>query len=537
MDTDEEGFDEGFDDGRGALALPAPGGAGAGAEASPWRRRLGVVSGVVVAASAAAGFLAWRASMDAPAVAVALAGIEPAVARERLASAAIRCEIRDGAAWVAQEDVRRALEACGAPARQGNPVADALAEESIFASGESVRARRTAATLRMLESAIAMQPGVERASVVVGEPVRTAGPGAGAGGAASVTVSMRSGRMSQDLVDAVAMLVAGACPGVRPESVVIVDAGEGRVRAARDASVRAQVDAARARESAAEAVIASLLADLPVADVRVRESAQGAVVASVELARDEALALAQRAGTGIAEWVAAERERSQERVAPFVGVHDGCAFALQVVVAPADASRAVPSEPATATSESARAEAPVGAWSPAAASPVSDERSMPLGPSTAAGGFPFGWLAVLLCGAGVVVTAWWVRARRLAATADAGEWSDAADPVPGEDEPVLESAELSADVARAVPASAGLLSHWASGGRAVEAAHVVVALEAASASAVLQAMPVAQVKAITAALSALESPAPGEIDAAARRFAAELQLALRVHGDPMQEAA
>ena len=50
-------------------------------------------------------------------------------------------------------------------------------------------------------------------------------------------------------------------------------------------------------------------------------------------------------------------------------------------------------------------------------------------------------------------------------------------------------------------------------------------------------MPVAQVKAVTAALSALESPAPGEIDAAARRIAAELQLALRVHGDPMQEAA
>jgi hypothetical protein len=109
--------------------------------------------------------------------------------------------------------------------------------------------------------------------------------------------------------------------------------------------------------------------------------------------------------------------------------------------------------------------------------------------------------------------------------------------VPGVDEPVLEHAELSADVVRAVDASAQLLSHWASGGRAVEAAHVVVALEAAAASAVLQAMPVAQVKLVTAALSTLESPAPREIDAAARSFAAELQLALRVHGDPLQEAA
>jgi hypothetical protein len=54
---------------------------------------------------------------------------------------------------------------------------------------------------------------------------------------------------------------------------------------------------------------------------------------------------------------------------------------------------------------------------------------------------------------------------------------------------------------------------------------------------VLQAMPVAQVKLVTAALSTLESPAPREIDAAARSFAAELQLALRVHGDPLQEAA
>ena len=535
MNTDEEGFDDGFDDGRGALALPAPGGDGEDAVASPWRRRIGVVAGVIVAASAAAGFLAWRASQDAPAVAVALAGIEPAVARERLAAASIRCEVRDGAAWVAQADVRRAVDACGTAARQGNPVADALADESIFASGESVRARRTAATLRMLESAIAMQPGVERASVVVGEPVRTAGPGAGAGGAASVTVSMRSGRMSQDLVDAVAMLVAGACPGVRPESVVIVDAGEGRVRAARDAAVRAQVDAARARESAAEAVIASLLVDLPVADVRVRESAQGAVVATVELSRDEAMELARGAGTGIAEWVAAERERSQERVAPFVGVHDGCAFALQVVVAPADPIRAVRGESVGTVSESVRAEAPMGSRTAAAAAP--DERSMPLGPSGSAAGFPFGWLAVMLCGAGVVVAAWWMRARRIERAADAGNWDDAEDPVPGADGPSIEHAELSADVMREVEAAARLLSHWASGGRAVEAAHVVVALEAAAASSVLQAMPVAQVKAVTAALSALESPAPGEIDAAARRFAAELQLALRVHGDPMQEAA
>lgn len=535
MDSAEEGFEDGFDDGRGALALPDPGNDREDAVNPPWRRRIGVIAGLAFAATATAGFLAWRASTDAPPVAVALAGIEPAVARERLAAASIRCEVRDGAAWVAPEDVRRAVDACAAAVRPGNPVADALADESIFASGESVRARRTAATLRMLESAIAMQPGVERASVVVGEPVRTAGPGAGAGGAASVTVSMRSGRMSQDLVDAVAMLVAGACPGVRPESVVIVDAGEGRVRAARDAAVRAQVDAARARESAAEAVIASLLADLPVSDVRVRESAQGAVVATVELARDEAMALARGAGTGIAEWVAAERERSQERVAPFVGVHDGCAFALQVVVAPADVLRSASGEPVAAAAESARPDAPMGARAPAASAP--DERSMPLGPSTATGGFPTLWLALLLCGAAGAAAAWWMRARRLGPAADAGNWDGDEDPVPGADGLTLEHSELSADVAREVEASARLLSHWASGGRGVEAAHVVVALDAAAASAVLQAMPVAQVNAVTAALSTLESPAPGEIDAAARRFAAELQLAMRVHGDPMQEAA
>jgi type III secretory pathway lipoprotein EscJ len=535
MDDAEEGFDDGFDDGRGALALPAPEGAGDGIVASPWRRRFAVVAGVACAASAAAGFLAWRSSADAPSVAVALAGIEPEVARERLAAASIRCEVRDGAAWVSQDDVRRAVDACGTAARPGNPVADALDGESIFASGESVRARRTAATLRMLESAIAMQPGVERASVVVGEPVRTAGPGGVAGSAASVTVSMRSGRMAQDLVDAVAMLVAGACPGVRPEAVVIVDAGEGRVRVARDAAVRAQVDAARARESAAEAVIASLLSDLPVADVRVRESAQGAVVATVELARDEALMLARAAGTGMAEWVAAERGRTQERIAPFVGVHDGCAFALQLVVAPADPIRSAMGAPAVTLTESSPAEGPMGTRS--AATPATDERSMPLGPSTAAGGFPFGWLAVLLCGAGVAGAAWWMRARRQAQADGAANWDDAEDPVPGVDDSGLEHAELSADVARAVPASAQLLSQWASGGRAVEAAHVVVALEAAAASAVLQAMPVTEVKAVTAALSTLESPAPREIDSAARRFAAELQLSLRVHGDPLQEAA
>lgn len=531
MESADEGYEDGFDDGRGTLALPAP--EDASAAPSPWRRRAGIVAGVLVAAAAAGGFLAWRAT-SAPRM-VALAGIDPAAARERLAAEAIACEVRDGAAWVAPGDVRRAVAACGRPARPGNPVADALSEESIFASGESVRARRTAATLRMLESAIAMQPGVDRASVVVGEPARTAGPGGQAGGVASVTVSMRSGRMSQDLVDAVAMLVSGACPGVRPESVVIVDAAEGRVRVARDAGARSQADAVRARESAAESVIASLLADLPVADVRVRESDHGAVFATVEFAQADAAGLAAAAGApSVAEWVASERERMHGRVAPFVGGDDGCAFALQVVVAPAPGAVASRAAPARDAIESPRPEASAGTHVP---SPAVDERSMPLGPSGDVRAFPVAWLAVLVGGAAALGFGWWLRHRRAGSEAAGPDWAEADESLPGGFDAGDGHAELSAEVSRAVPAAAGLLAHWIAGGRAIDAAHVVVALEAGAASAVLQSLSVAHVQSVTAALSSLESPAASEIAAAAGRFAAEFQLSLRVHGGPAQEAA
>jgi hypothetical protein len=526
MESADEGFDDGFDDGRGALALPAP--EGDPGAASPWRRRIGILGAAAAAVVAAAGFLAWRSS--AHPTRVALAGIDPASARARLESRSIPCEVRDGAAWVAPEDVRRAVEACGETARPGNPVAEALAEESIFASGETVRARRSAATLRLLESAIAMQPGVDRASVVVGEPARTSGPGGAAGGAASVTVSMRSGRMSQDLVDAIAMLVAGACPGVRPESVVIVEAGEGRVRAARDAASRAQVDAARARESVAESLIASLLPDLPVTDVRVRESAHGSIVATVELARAEAEAVAAESGAaGVGDWIAAERELAQERVAPFVGGPDGCAFALQLVVAPVAAGHR---PAASASTDVPRAEPSLGSRS--VPTSAVDERSMPLGPSSAAGGFPVGWAVALVAGIAVACGAWWWRSR---GSGSGPTPEDADDGLPGFDEPAVEHAELSAEVARSVPVAAELLSRWIAGGHAEDAAHVVVALDAGAASGLLQALPAGHVQAVTAALSSLESPTAPEIDAAARRFAAELELSVGEHADPMQEAA
>jgi|LauGreDrversion4_2_1035121.scaffolds.fasta_scaffold03772_10 hypothetical protein len=479
--------------------------------ASPSPRRMWAVSAAVLAVAGAAGW--WMLARDAgsrPTVALAVPAASVDGARTALRSAGIPHEFRGGTLWVSEVDAQRAIEAATARPR-ANAVADTLADESVFASGESARARRTAATIRELEAAIGMQPGVERASVVLGEPTRTAGPGMPGGGSASVTVSMRAGAMTQDLVDAVAVLVAGACPGMRPESVAVIDAGAGRVRAVRDASARALADTAREREDRFAVLLRALLADLPGASVRVREASVGSVVATVELPRSLAVSRAELETSGdLDAYLGMERERVESRIAPFEGGDLACTAAVSVVLAP---------EPAGEFVAVVAPEAPYSAGTPAQQreqSAAERERSLPLG-SAPAPGFPYAW--AMVAAAGLAAFAWWTWHRPRAALAGVGA-EDAG--VPDFDLEPLPGAEASEAVMARPADAAVVVGAWVDGGDAERAARLVVALDASAAAAVLKALPVGQVQQVTSALGGIDSPSREELSDAVDGFLAEL---------------
>jgi hypothetical protein len=484
---------------------------GDGDGSSPSPRRAWVVAAAVLAAAGAVGWLVLaREAGSRPDVALAVPAASVEGARVALRSAGIAHEFRGGTLWVSEADTQRAIEAASMRPR-GNAVAETLADESVFASGESARARRTAATIRELEAAIGMQPGVERASVVLGEPARTAAPGMPGGGSASVTVSMRAGAMTQDLVDAVAVLVAGACPGMRPESVAVIDAGAGRVRTVRDASARALADTAREREDRFASLLRALLADLPGASVRVREAAAGSVVATVELPRSLAATRAELETSGdLDAYLGLERERIESRIAPFEGGDLACAAAVNLVLAP---------EPAGEFVAVVAPEAPYSADMPARQreqSAAERERSLPLG-SAPAPGFPYAW--AMVAAAGLAAFAWWTWHRPRAALAgvaseDAGVPDFDLEPLPG--------AEASEAVMGRTSDAAAVVGAWVDGGDAERAARLVVALDASAAAAVLKALPVGQVQQVTSALGGIDSPSREELADAVDGFLADL---------------
>ena len=495
--SDDAGRNEIVESGGGEWAAPPA-----------WRRPAVIAAAALAAASIAAW--AWVSARQPALVAIAVQPSSLESARAALAARGIACESRDGALWVASSDVRRAAEAASARPSV-NAVAAALEEESVFASGESSRARRVAATIRELESAIAMQPGVARASVVIGEAPRAFAPGAAASGTASVTVSMRSGQMPQELVDAVGVLVAGACPGVRPESVAVIDAGVGRVRSVRGAADRAAAEAARVREEHAARIVASLVSDIPGARVEVRESEGGASVATVVLPRSYASSRAEFDAAGdVSRFLDMERERIHARVEPFLGGANACASAVAVALAPdASEERALHASP----------EAPYSSPSPAASAvreAAERERLMPLGGGRA-DAFPAEWALVAV--AGLAAFAWWAWRRPRMARAEAepvdGQVPDFdAEPLPGAD---------ASDAVREMPARAAeVLGAWIAGGDHESAARLIVALDAGAAASVLQALPVDRVQRVTAALGSLDAPTHEELAEAVRAFLDEV---------------
>ena len=525
-----DAFDDGgFDAGRNELALP-----GEVAEPSPWRRwRTPAL--VAAAAVAAVAGVAWLGRTPAPApvaLAVPAASVRPA--RAALQRASIAFEVRDGAVWVAPGDVVRAIDAVTASA-ETNAVADALGNESIFSSAESLRARRTAATIRMLESSIAMQPGVARATVVVGEHGRSAGLGVASSGAASVTVAMRSGAMPQDLVDAVAMLVSGACPGIRPESVVVVDAGEGRVRAVRPAHGRASAEASHDRERRTAALVSALVSDLPGATVDVREAAHGAMVTTVFLPQSFAALRAGIESDGdLGAWLESERARIADRIDPFVVPEAGAACGGAVVLSLVPGLGDEASIPAAGGEERVRPTAALSSEAPVRTVPEAEarERATPLGTSQSPGSSPASAAVVLAGMAAVGIAAWWAW-RRTSAHRSPASVAQAASPI---EEDHVHGVEASEAVRDAVGASAAIVRSWLDAGRADRAARLVVALDAPAATALLQALPVACVQRVTAALGALDAPTHAELADAVRAFLDEHVMAVQVHPD-VQEAA
>ena len=475
-----------------------------------WR---GAAIAVAAVALAGGAWFALRPS-DAPArVALAVPSGSVEAARANLARAGIACEVRGGALWVQAADAPRAADAA-MPRPSGNAVAAALEDESVFASGESSRARRLAATIKTLEQSITMQPGVERASVVVSDAPRSFAPGVSGGAGASVTVAMRSGAMPQDLVDAVAVMVAGACGGMHPESVAIIDAGSGRVRTVRNADARMRADVSRAREERASELVTALLSDIPGVSVRVHEGEGGAMVAAIELPHSVAITRAEYETEGdVARYVDLERMRIAERLDLFLSAPGAQVCAVSVVVARhSESERVVSARPEQAYSASnpARLETDEAA---------ARERGTPLGATGGAQGFPIGWAFVAL--AGVVALGWWGW-RRPAPAASAALAADVG--MPAFDEEPIPGSEASDAVRTAPEEAATVVRAWIDGGDVERAARLVVALDASAAATILQALPVTHVQQVTAALSTLDAPEHAELQEAVQSFLEELEL-------------
>ena len=461
-----------------------------------------------------AAFVAWRSGEPPARVALAVpeGGIDQA--RGALARAGIAAQFQDGSLWVDASDARRAAEAA-APKSAANAVATALEDESIFASGESSRARRLAATIKTLEATIALQPGVERASVVIGDAPRSFAPGAASGATASVTVAMRSGAMPQDLVDAVAAMVAGACQGVKPESVAIIDAVSGRVRTVRDAQSRAMADIVHAREEHAAELVTAVLSDIPGVAVRIRESEGGAVVATIEVPRSVAIARAEaEVGGNMDQYIELERSRIADRVEPFITAPGSRVSAVALLIgAEPEWDYVAVTQPADPYSVESQVRTQVDAS-------AARERATPLGSNNAANGFPYGW--ALLALGGLAAFAWWTwgRSRAAASTASDGEIA-----MPAFDEEPLPGADASEAVRSAPEQSAFVVRGWIDTGDTERAARLLVALDAGAAAAVLQALPVAHVQRATNALGALEAPNHEELAEAVRSFFEDLEMA------------
>jgi len=168
-------------------------------------------------------------------LAISAEAIQPAKAW--LEQNGVAHEERDGRIFVPPERRAAVLASLSENGVGGSKLIDfntLIEQESPFHSQEQSRFLRLAATMGALERMVSQYRGVQSAKVVIADPQRTTGLGAQhTPPTASVTVVMARDEMSQDLVDAVAGLVAGAHPGLKVENVTVTDANANKRRRAR----------------------------------------------------------------------------------------------------------------------------------------------------------------------------------------------------------------------------------------------------------------------------------------------------------------
>jgi len=205
------------------------------AQTSPTGRLL-VGSTAIILAMAL--FLVAQYAGVAPAkVPLAISADSVIPARAWLETNSVDHEERDGRLFVPADRRTAVLASLSESGVGGAKLIDfntLIEQESPFHSQEQSRFLRLAATMGVLERMISQYKGVRSASVVIADPQRTTGLGVQHTPAtASVTVVTQRDEMSQDLVDAVAGLVAGAHPGLKVENVTVTDALAGKRRHAR----------------------------------------------------------------------------------------------------------------------------------------------------------------------------------------------------------------------------------------------------------------------------------------------------------------
>lgn len=497
-----------------------------------WRSRQGAWMVGVALVIVLLGVAWWRSATRDSLVPLAVPASAAAAAGQAASRAGVDVRWQDGHPWVPSSQSARAAQAAtlALSAARGGTGSPAAADDGLFLSAEAARARRLAATAAALEQMIEAQAGVERARLVLAEGARAGAPGSAyAGPTAAATITVTTGEMSQDLVDAVAALVSGAVPGLAPERVAVIDANANRQRVPRAQGERIAADARREQERAlAERVRTAVsgAADVRVAiedgpDARVR----AVVVLGVEHA--QRVAAASKLPPDIA--LATEEARVIALAETLLPAGTDGVPAMVVVTHALDPVGGAREE---------RTPSAVALGEPIAAA-IERERLMPLGAAApAAGSWDAGMLALLVLGLGAAAAAVAYLQRRSARTpALAGGALDLFAESPhspsrprhraaGPALEPLDDAQDASDAVRADPEHAvAVMRGWLDAGFDLRAAHVVVALDSGAAGALLRAMPAPLVHRITAALAALDTPSVHDLRDASAALVEEITLA------------
>ncbi len=151
-----------------------------------------------------------------------------------------------------------------------------LQDDSPFRSREENRKRYLVAKMNVLARTISQMRGVDEATVVIDQPVRSTPIGQpNLTPSASVSVKTAGSEMNQTTVDAIARLVAGSHAGLQIHRVQVIDARTGRAFSARnesDLSATKYMDIKLAAEKHVTNTLQDYLSYIP--NVRVAVNAQ-----------------------------------------------------------------------------------------------------------------------------------------------------------------------------------------------------------------------------------------------------------------------